>query len=199
MEKMVFRVFQILAVTMIAFFVLDTSMVVWSATDTYTKMNSILEVAQVEVSRHNTVTEEMADVLDAQLTEVVERTPVPGIITAGRKNFGNSINGQSWTSQNNLNYRGSGSTQNSAITAGDFTSISQPDRSFRYIGESQPNGVCIYGDIEYLAVEMTLSPQKMYVGDNTPLSRLLERTGGNTWGDIDLLVERQTPCLRYTK
>ena len=87
MGKTVLSVFRILGFTLICFFLLDTGLVVYSMTNAYQKLQTVMDVAQQEVASHNCITAERGKELDNQLIEIAKTTPVTALITEIHRNF----------------------------------------------------------------------------------------------------------------
>ena len=87
MGKRVLSVFRILGFTLICFFLLDTGLVVYSMTNAYQKLQTVMDVAQQEVASHNCITAERGKELDNQLIEIAKTTPVTALITEIHRNF----------------------------------------------------------------------------------------------------------------
>lgn len=87
MGKTVLSVFRILGFTLICFFLLDTGLVVYSMTNAYQKLQTVMDVAQQEVASHNCITAERGKELDNQLIEIAKTTPVTALITEIHRNY----------------------------------------------------------------------------------------------------------------
>lgn len=213
MGKTILSVFRILGFTLICFFLLDTGLVVYSMTNAYQKLQTVMDVAQQEVASHNCITEERGDELDNQLIEIAKTTPVTALITEIQRNYGvartETVNlkaGQEFVDRNRTNLADNPPTQRSyQIHLTNHEASGRGDR----VGEDH---VGTYGEFKDIQMTLVAQPHKILFSQN---DASIDETGFGRngalgvmfdsneqlkeWTAVNLTIKRTVPCLRYLK
>lgn len=226
MGKTVLSVFRILGFTLICFFLLDTGLVVYSMTNAYQKLQTVMDVAQQEVASHNCITTDRGKELDNQLIEIAKTTPITALITEIHRNYeadtptgGKGVNtrtetvrlaaGQEYIDRNRTNLDAQGKRRGYTIniTRVPATNTADTDGS-GLVGESNVGN---YGDFKDIQMTLVAQPHKILFGSNAASDET--GFGGNgalgamfdsnqqlrDWTAVDLTIKRTVPCLRYLK
>lgn len=225
MGKTVLSVFRILGFTLICFFLLDTGLVVYSMTNAYQKLQTVMDVAQQEVASHNCITAERGKELDNQLIEIAKTTPVTALITEIHKNYeaNNDRNvltssrqervqlkpGQDFVDRNRQNLNKATTVKMHEYTINLTTEpATNPIDRIGYVDEKH---VGTYGDFKDIQMTLVAQPHKILIGSNAAsddtgfggngaLGALLDSNQQlREWTAVDLTIKRTVPCLRYLK
>lgn len=224
MGKTVLSVFRILGFTLICFFLLDTGLVVYSMTNAYQKLQTVMDVAQQEVASHNCVTEERGKYLDEQLVEISKTTPITALITEIHRNYtpeGTKANNGTFQTTIDL---GSGldyvdrDRQNlgTAVKRNSYplriTRVAATNPAPRSNGLVDEDNVGVYGDFRDIQITLVAQPHKILFPQNTSsvdetgfgrngaLGVMLDSNQRlKDWTAVNLTIKRTVPCLRYLK
>lgn len=216
MGKTVLSVFRILGFTLICFFLLDTGLVVYSMTNAYQKLQTVMDVAQQEVASHNCITAERGKYLDNQLIEIAKTTPVTALITEIHRNYTPEGAKADGTVNKTIDLAGGldyvERDRQNLGTAGKKTSY-----TIRIIREPSTNlvdeaHVGTYGTFKDIQMTLVAQPHKILFPQNT--SSIDETGFGRNgalgvmfdsnaqlkdWTAVNLTIKRTVPCLRYLK
>lgn len=224
MGKTVLSVFRILGFTLICFFLLDTGLVVYSMTNAYQKLQTVMDVAQQEVASHNCITAERGKYLDEQLVEISKTTPITALITEIHRNYtpdGTKAANGTYTTTISL---GSGldyvdrDRQNLGTKPVPRTSyplritrVAATNPAPRSNGLVDEDNVGVYGEFRDIQMTLVAQPHKILIGSNAAsddtgfggngaLGALLDSNQQlREWTAVDLTIKRTVPCLRYLK
>lgn len=212
MGKTILSVFRILGFTLICFFLLDTGLVVYSMTNAYQKLQTVMDVAQQEVASHNCITAERGDELDNQLIEIAKTTPVTALITNIQRNYGDArtetVNlgaGQEFVDRNRTNLSDNPPKQRSYQIH--LTKEAASGRG-DWVGEDHVGN---YGDFKDIQMTLVAQPHKILLSNEGSVDET--GFGGNgalgvmfdsneqlkEWTAVNLTIKRTVPCLRYLK
>lgn len=212
MGKTILSVFRILGFTLICFFLLDTGLVVYSMTNAYQKLQTVMDVAQQEVASHNCITAERGDELDNQLIEIAKTTPVTALITNIQRNYGDArtetVNlgaGQEFVDRNRTNLSDNPLKQRSYQIH--LTKEAASGRG-DWVGEDHVGN---YGDFKDIQMTLVAQPHKILLSNEGSVDET--GFGGNgalgvmfdsneqlkEWTAVNLTIKRTVPCLRYLK
>lgn len=212
MGKTILSVFRIIGFTLICFFLLDTGLVVYSMTNAYQKLQTVMDVAQQEVASHNCITAERGDELDNQLIEIAKTTPVTALITNIQRNYGDArtetVNlgaGQEFVDRNRTNLSDNPLKQRSYQIH--LTKEAASGRG-DWVGEDHVGN---YGDFKDIQMTLVAQPHKILLSNEGSVDET--GFGGNgalgvmfdsneqlkEWTAVNLTIKRTVPCLRYLK
>lgn len=216
MGKTVLSVFRILGFTLICFFLLDTGLVVYSMTNAYQKLQTVMDVAQQEVASHNCITEERGKYLDEQLVEISKTTPITALITEIHRNYTPEGAKTDGTVNKTIDLAGGlDYVERDRQNLG--TAVKKTSYNLRIIREPATNlvdeeHVGVYGEFKDIQMTLVAQPHKILFPQNTGsvdetgfgrngvLGTMLDSNQRlKDWTAVNLTIKRTVPCLRYLK